>query len=204
MPTPFTAEERSRAREALLDAAHARFAADGIARTPLHALADAAGISKSSFYAFFASKEDLCLALLERMAPSVEARVLAPVRDPAAAPAEALIAVVQALRTVLREEPLLRRLVAHPEDLRQVAARVGDETFARKASALAPVRAFVAHAQAAGTLRGDVDAATVVAALQAVWLLELHADRLGAAHEAVVALWTEALAHHLVATAGSR
>ncbi len=203
MPTPFTPGERESVRATLLEAGH-RFIADrGLAKTPLQALTDAAGIAKSSFYAFFPSKEDLCLALLERLGPAVERRVLAPTRDPDVPAAEALTRMAAELRTVYREEPLLRRLLAHPDDLARVAARVGPEALARKARALAPLRDYVASAQAAGDLRGDLAADTIVAALQALLLLELHVDRLGAEHARVTDLWTEALAHHLVSASAA-
>ncbi len=197
MPTPFTDDERERVRATLLEAGHRFFADRGLAKTPLQALTDAAGVAKSTFYAFFPSKEDLCLALLERLGPEVERRVLAPTRDRERPPAEALAAVVAELRAVYREEPLLRRLLAHPDDLARIAARVGPDALERKARALAPLRDYVASAQAEGKLRGDVAADTIVAALQALLLLELHEDRLGAEHEAVTALWTDALARHL-------
>lgn len=199
MPTPFTPDERQRVRATLLEAGLRFFADRGIAKTPLQSLADAAGVAKSTFYAFFRSKEDLCLALLERLGPDVERRVLAPTRDPSLAPAAALAAVVAELRAVYREEPLLHRLLAHPEDLALIAARVGADELSRKAAALAPLRAYVASAQEAGALRRDVPTDTVVAALQAVLMLELHADRLGDQHDAVLDLWTDALARHLSA-----
>jgi AcrR family transcriptional regulator len=202
MPTPFTPDERERVRATLLEAGHRFFADRGLAKTPLKALTDAAGVAKSTFYAFFPSKEDLCLALLERLGPEVERRVLAPTRDPTRAPADALAAVVAELRAVYGEEPLLRRLLAHPDDLARIAARVGPDALARKTRALAPLREYVAAAQGAGALRDDVTADTIVAALQGLLLLELHTDRLGEEHERVVGLWTGALARHLTTHPG--
>lgn len=197
MPVAFTPDERAAVRATLLEAGRAHFAARGLAKTPLHALTDAAGIAKSSFYAFFGSKEELWLELLADLAPQVEARVLEPTVDPERPPERSLADLVAELRAVYREEPLLRRLLEHPEDLAAIAARVGPRELAAKGRALAPLRDFVARAQAAGTLRADVPVDVVVGALQAVLLLELHADRLGAAHDPVVALWTEALARYL-------
>jgi AcrR family transcriptional regulator len=197
MPTPFTEAQRAEVRAALMDAGRRHFAERGLAKTPLTALTDAAGVAKSTFYAFFDSKEALCLALIADLGPDVEAEVLAPTRDPALAPHEALAAVVRALRRVYAERPLLRRLLTHPDDLRAIAARVGPAELAAKARALAPLQAFVVAARHDGRLRADVDPAVAVAALQGVLLLELHAARLAPHHDVAIELLTDALAQRL-------
>jgi AcrR family transcriptional regulator len=203
MPTPFTEAQRAGVRAALMDAGRRHFAERGLAKTPLTLLTDAAGVAKSTFYAFFDSKESLCLALIADMGPEVEAEVLAPTRDPALAPHQALVEVVRALRRVYADRPLLRRLLTHPDDLRAIAARVGPDEVAAKARALAPLQAFVGAARDGGRIRADVDPAVAVAALQGILLLELHADRLAPHHEAVVELLTAALAQRLAGEVAS-
>jgi AcrR family transcriptional regulator len=203
MPTPFSDRRRATIRAALLDAGRRHFAERGLAKTPLVDLTDAAGVAKSTFYAFFDSKEALCLALIAEMGPEVEAEVLAPTHDPALAPHQALAEVVRALRRVYATRPLLRRLLTHPDDLNAIVARVGPDELAAKARALAPLQAYVAAARGEGRLRADVEPAVAVAALQGILLLELHADRLAPHHEAVLELLTEALAQRLAGEAGS-
>jgi AcrR family transcriptional regulator len=197
MPTPFSDRQRATIRAALMDAGRRHFAARGLSKTPLTDLTDAAGVAKSTFYAFFDSKEALCLALIAEMGPEVEAVVLAPTRDAALAPHQAIVEVVRALRRVYATRPLLRRLLTHPDDLRAIAARVGPDELAAKARALAPLQAFVAAARDDGRVRADVDPAVAVAALQGILLLELHADRLAPHHDAVIELLTEALGRRL-------
>lgn len=61
MAQPFTSEQRSAIRERLLTSARRHAIDDGPERTSLETLTSEAGISKSSFYKFFESKEALFL-----------------------------------------------------------------------------------------------------------------------------------------------
>ena len=61
MAQPFTPEQRSAIRERLLSSARRHAIDDGPERTSLDTLTSEAGISKSSFYKFFESKEALFL-----------------------------------------------------------------------------------------------------------------------------------------------
>ena len=61
MAQPFTSEQRSTIREHLLESARRHAIDDGPEKTSLEALTSEAGISKSSFYKFFDSKEALFL-----------------------------------------------------------------------------------------------------------------------------------------------
>ena len=61
MAQPFTPEQRSAIRERLLTSARRHAIDDGPERTSLETLTSEAGISKSSFYKFFESKEALFL-----------------------------------------------------------------------------------------------------------------------------------------------
>lgn len=59
-PTPRREATRSR----LIDAAVREFAAHGIDATSVEQLCEAAGFSRGAFYSNFATKDDLCLAML--------------------------------------------------------------------------------------------------------------------------------------------
>ena len=61
MALPFTDEQRLAIRERLLKSARRRAISDGVMKTSLDALTGDAGISKSSFYKFYPSKEALFL-----------------------------------------------------------------------------------------------------------------------------------------------
>ena len=66
------AEQR---RAELLTAARALFLAKGVAATSLDDITQRAGVSKGLFYLYFASKEDLVLALQEQFSGEVAARM---------------------------------------------------------------------------------------------------------------------------------
>ena len=68
------AEQR---RAELLEAGRALFLAKGIAATSLDDVTQRAGVSKGLFYLYFASKEDLVLALQEQFSREVAARMAA-------------------------------------------------------------------------------------------------------------------------------
>jgi AcrR family transcriptional regulator len=68
------AEQR---RAELLEAARALFLAKGVAATSLDHITQRAGVSKGLFYLYFASKEDLVLALQEQFSGEVAARMAA-------------------------------------------------------------------------------------------------------------------------------
>jgi AcrR family transcriptional regulator len=58
--------ETATARERILDAAAVLFAEDGVARTGVDALIEAAEVAKATFYRHFPSKDDLIVAWLKR------------------------------------------------------------------------------------------------------------------------------------------
>ena len=196
MPRPFTASERERIRADLLAAGRRYFTTHGLLKTTLADLTAPAGIHKTAFYAFFASKEALYLELLAQERPGVEAR-LAPHFAARGAPARDLAGLLGAIVRELEENPLVRRLLTHPQELAAVAARVSPEDLAAKSEALMPLRAYVAEALADGRIVGaDPDA--VVGALRAVTLVTLHRGDLGEAlYPSVMKLLIESLARGL-------
>lgn len=66
MATAFSAQERERIRDSLLDAALKSAASQGMRHATVDELAREAGISKGAFYRFYPSKEHLFLSMLER------------------------------------------------------------------------------------------------------------------------------------------
>ena len=66
MPTEFTKQEKQRIRDTLIREGRRLFSRYGLKRTAIAELCRAAGIAKGSFYAFFTSKEDLFMAVLDR------------------------------------------------------------------------------------------------------------------------------------------
>lgn len=67
MPRLTRAESQVRTRDTLLATATTCFLRDGYAATTLEGIAEAAGYSKGAVYSNFANKDELCLAVLERV-----------------------------------------------------------------------------------------------------------------------------------------
>ncbi|OXM42980.1 TetR/AcrR family transcriptional regulator [Amycolatopsis alba] len=176
MPTPFSAEDRARITERLLDAGRDLFAAQGLRKTSLDDLAAPAGIAKSSFYAFFDSKEALYLELMLRQAPRLHEH-LAEVLDKAENARGALGGFLRATVRMLDENPLYRRLVTHPEEMRAVARRMGPDEMAR-AERMLPLPGFLEAARGKGELV-EADDDELIGVLQAVLLLPMHREDIG-------------------------
>ncbi|MEC0179294.1 TetR/AcrR family transcriptional regulator [Paenibacillus favisporus] len=75
----FSPAEKEKLRQDLIDAGKSLFAAQGLKKTSLEQLAAATGIAKSTFYAFYDSKEAIYLDLLELKSSRMEERVWAAV-----------------------------------------------------------------------------------------------------------------------------
>jgi AcrR family transcriptional regulator len=176
MPPPFSAEDRARITEQLLDAGRSRFTAQGLRKTSLDDLVAPAGIAKSSFYAFFDSKEALYLELMLRQAPQLHDQ-LAVVLDQAENARAALDGFLRATVRMLEHNPLYRRLITHPEEMQAVARRMGPDELAR-ARQLMPLPGFLEAARGKGQLI-DADTDELLGVLQAVLLLPMHRQDIG-------------------------
>lgn len=178
MPSPFNEDERLAIRRQLLQAGRNLFSTIGLKKTTLAELVRPAGIAKSSFYAFFDSKEALYLELLAEEAPEVERQVLPPLT----ADMPAREAIEQFLARLISEyetNPLMRRLLTHQEELMMVARRVPPELFSAKLKGVAqPVLTFVQRAQERGELVRGVPE-VLAGVIQAVTLLVLHRETIG-------------------------
>lgn len=122
-------------REKILEVAEARFAQRGFAGVGMRELALAAGLGKSSLFHHFATKDELQVAVIERVIARLEAHVL-PALAREGEPAARLGRAIDALVDALAEHPptarlLLRALVeddafaaAEPPGLAAVEARI--------------------------------------------------------------------------------
>lgn len=197
----FTDAERRAIRDALLDEGRRLFTTVGLRKTSLDELTRPAGIHKTSFYAFFPSKEALYLELLAQEGPGVQARTVEHALT-ATDPAEALRRFLTSITAELTTNPVVRRLVSHPDELRMVARKVGPEQLQSAADALAPMVDFVEREQRAGRIV-DRDARVIVGVLRAVTMLTLHRDDIGSdIYDAVLELVIELLADGLTTREG--
>ncbi|MFG1956405.1 TetR/AcrR family transcriptional regulator [Nonomuraea sp. NPDC049028] len=174
MPSAFSAEERSRITEQLLDTATRLFSTQGLRKTSLEELTAPAGIAKSSLYAFFASKEDLYFEAMLRQSEEVRRRVIDEGLNRGSDTRDALRRFLHATVAELDTNPLYRRLMSHPQEMAAVAAKLTPERMAAAAGGpMADLLQFLnAH------LEGDPQ--ILLGVLRAVLLTPLHAEQLGA------------------------
>ncbi|MEU7895615.1 TetR/AcrR family transcriptional regulator [Nonomuraea sp. NPDC049152] len=173
MPAAFTEEERERITERLLDTATRLFSTQGLRKTSLEELTAPAGIAKTSLYAFFPSKEDLYFEAALRQNEQVRRRVIDEALLRGGDPRDALRRFLRATVAELEANPLYRRLMAHPEEMAAVAARLTPERMAMAARGpMGDLLEFL------GT-RLDGDPEVLLGVLRAVLLTPLHADHLG-------------------------
>ncbi|MEV4112206.1 TetR/AcrR family transcriptional regulator [Nonomuraea sp. NPDC049695] len=174
MPSAFSAEERSRITEQLLDTATHLFSTQGLRKTSLEELTAPAGIAKSSLYAFFASKEDLYFEAMLRQSEEVRRRVIDEGLNRGTDTRDALRRFLHATVAELDTNPLYRRLMSHPQEMATVAAKLTPERLAAAAGGpMADLLQFLdTH------LEGDPQ--ILLGVLRAVLLTPLHAEHLGA------------------------
>lgn len=198
MPSTFAPAEREAIDRALRSEALRLFTAVGLKKTSLDDLARAAGIAKSTFYAFYPSKEALYLDLLAQEGPGVKERVLAALDSTADIP----VALERFLRAVVREletNALTKRMLTHPEELALIARKAASAGLeSRYQRAQLPIQEAITRLQATGQLI-SADPEVIYGQIQAVTLLLLHQDTLGPRFRDILHLNIQLVAHGLSA-----
>lgn len=181
MPRAHTPAERERIRERLVRAGRDGFTRAGLAKITIAELARDAGIGKGSFYQFFASKEELFLAVQEEEEAAFKATLVREL-ECAASGRAAVRTLLLVTATRLDEHPFLRRLL-EPETLSELTLRVPAERLA--AHREADRRYFEALLRAwrrRGWLHPELDVGVAFDVLTAVFSITLQRELLG--HEA--------------------
>ena len=156
MPAAFSPDERDRIHYVMIAEARALIPVLGLRKLPIETLTAKAGISKGAFYAFFDSKEAVFADVLSREGPGIAERVLAPLHDPSLPAQEAFVTFLRGLMDEYDTNPILKRLIEHPDELVAVNRRLGPERMAAKAElGFKPLRAFLNEAHARGDLAHD-------------------------------------------------
>ena len=167
--TPVPREQKKEeTREALVQAAIEMFAAQGLEAPSLDAICERAGFTRGAFYVHFQSRDDLVVAVMERVTSALldaliatgdsafdlvrTIRLFASAVEAGAYPASGSVASHQILQACARSPRIRERYVA---TLQEAARRV----------AIA-----VREGQQAGTLRGDVSAEEIANLLIALVL----------------------------------
>lgn len=184
------ANARGGQRERLLDVAVALFAKQGIAATPLNAVARRARVTPALLHYYFGSRERLLDALMdERILPLMD-RLRRDLDAHADQPGQQIAAFVRDLFDVLAANPWLP-----PLWLREVLSDGGllrERLIRRVATPIAPLlRNAVAKAQAQGAINRDLDPRLLVVSLigltlfplaaRSIWTRVFEADDIGPA-----------------------
>ncbi|MFC4036645.1 TetR/AcrR family transcriptional regulator [Streptomyces polygonati] len=163
-------------RQQIVDAARARFAGHGFARTSMADIVTESGLSNGAIYRYFASKEEIVVAVCEQASEAL----------PKALTAEAVGGFLDHVRALARETDharLVAQIYAEAAVSPPLAAVVQQQLAAMRAAVaeLVPARrrpyaeqiaeAFVAVCGSYSqqlAVRGDVDPAPFTAALMAI------------------------------------
>ena len=179
MPRAHTPAERERIRERLLQAGLDGFTRVGLAKITIADLARDAGIGKGSFYQFFASKEELFLAVQEQEEAAFKATLVREL-ERAGSGRAAVRTLLSITATRLDEHPFLRRLL-DPETLAELTLRVPPERLAAHQEADRRYFEALLHAwRRRGWLRPAVEPGVAFDVLTAVFSITLQRELLGA------------------------
>lgn len=155
--------DAERTREAILDAAEITFLAQGVSRTTLAHIAQAAGVTRGAIYWHFEDKAALFDALLERVRVPLDEIVDEVVERLGSAPAECLRDIaLRSLNAISHDLPLQRAatIVLHRcEKLEEEHPRICMITRLSE-HAEARVEQLFEQAQQAGNLRADLTPAS--------------------------------------------
>jgi AcrR family transcriptional regulator len=182
------AKTRGDQRRRLLDVAIALFAKQGIAETPLSAIARRARVTPAMLHYYFGSRDQLLDALMDERVVPLIARVGAQLGSGAGEPRGLARAFVGTIVTVLAENPWLP-----PLWLREVLSEGGalrERLLQRGASRIAPMlAAHFTEAQKRGLLNPGLDPRLTVVSLigltifplaaQPIWRRLFDADDIG-------------------------
>jgi len=178
MPRAHTDQERQEIRKRLLTGGRDRFIQVGLQKTTLSDLAADAGIGKGSFYQFFASKEELFMAIQEDEETHFK-RALVQDLDQAANGREAVVTLLRCVATRLERHPFLQALL-DPQVLGALTLRISP---ARLQEHQADDRAFFLDLagdwKQRGWLRDHVEPQTVFDVLVAMFGISVQRGLLG-------------------------
>lgn len=204
MARSFTETEKAQLRQQLLAHGRALFTQQGLKKTSLEELTQPLGIAKSSFYLLFDSKEALYLEILAQDGPAVKARIQNAL-DTAETAQKGIVALLTEIVHELETNALTRRMLTHPEELQQLAARVSPQALAQSnQSGLDLLVPYLEQKQSAGEIIAG-DPVLYARVISAVTLLTLHRNQIGETHYApVMAAMIDFVATALTSTLSHR
>ena len=173
----FREEEKRIIREKLVVEGKRLFQRYGLKKTSIEELADAAGIAKGTFYHFFESKEDLCLAIFDREEELMRKdlkRIMSRYRDPL----RTFKALIAFSHNFVRGDSLLVRL-REAGEYEQLARGVSPEKLAAHLKHDETTAAVLITAMRAKGARVTVKPDVLAGLLRAVVMLALQEQVIG-------------------------
>ena len=110
MPRAFSQEEKDIIRRQLREKGEKLFEAYGLRKTTVEDITQAVGISKGSFYLFYASKEELLLEILEQIESELRGSILEYTTQPQEKARQSVSAILKSFLLTWDASPLLRKL----------------------------------------------------------------------------------------------
>jgi AcrR family transcriptional regulator len=177
MPRAFTQHEKELIRGRLLDGGYQLFSAYGLKKTNVEELAEAAGISKGSFYNFYPSKEALFMDVMELAESRFREEILPLVETETGAPRARLFAILKKAFAGMENIPLLQSITSKDYDL--LSRRVSPEQLnEHMASDRVFIEELIARCKGAG-IPIQVEVEEMRSLLYALVLTKLHEEDFG-------------------------
>ncbi|MCQ6268619.1 TetR/AcrR family transcriptional regulator [Fictibacillus sp. WQ 8-8] len=174
----FSQTEKEKINEQLIVIAKQLFSSKGIKKTSLEDLTSVVGIAKSSFYVFFESKEALYLELLDQEGPGIEERVWEAVNQKSSIE-DKIKTYLHEMTRELDDNPLMKRLQTHPDELQSIARKVTPEFLQKKTERnVLPLLHFINEQKEAGELI-DKDSEVILRLMRAAMTISLHKKDIG-------------------------
>jgi TetR/AcrR family transcriptional regulator, acrAB operon repressor len=172
-----TKEEAAITREQLLDAAERIFRENGVTRTSLAEVAQAAGVTRGAVYWHFRDKADLFTAMCERatlpLDAALERAAVAGVNDPLGMLRTLAITALTRLATDARSQAVFE-VIFHKSELTDELATIAERKQCGQRECLLQVERVVRQAVVAGQLPVDTDTALATQALHAFMTGIMH------------------------------
>jgi len=196
MGHPFSAKEKEVITQTLLKEGRKLFGSQGLKKTSIAELAQAAGIAQGSFYSFFGSKEELLFAIMEEEENQIHCTLMQTLTGKLTR--DKLKQLLLHGMAVAESNIIIRQLM-NPEVYQRVMRKLPDETvkahIERDSSDLAPI---IQHWQAQGCMR-DYSLKAISGLMRAVFTISLHKQEIGEdIFPEVMELLAEALSTGLV------
>ncbi len=196
MVKSFDSQEREKIRRELLNKGRELFEIYGLKKTSIEDITTGVGISKGSFYNFFASKEELFYMIIEEE-ENFRDRILADLIANEPSAEKALYQLFSQAFAYIDSSTLMEKLY-EPGVFQQLLRKLPAEKLAtHQANDHQAARAFIEHFQQNSNLR-RVEHEVLSAFFRAIFLITLHKKEIGAElYPRVIDLLVEVIASGL-------